>query len=71
MIVGVASGMGRGLFWQAQILTWFSPLMGIARSPLPYNYGNLPLPSSWDNFNGNFTHFYYQKLLSFVLKLLP
>ena len=44
---------------------------GIARSPLPQKYGNLPLPSYWGNLYGNFARFYYQKLPTFVLKLLP
>ena len=36
--------------------------MGITTSPLPYIYGNLPLPSNWECFYGNFVRFYYQKL---------
>ena len=35
---------------------------GITRSPLPYKYGYLPLPSYWGSFYGNFAHLYYPKL---------
>ena len=45
--------------------------MGITRSSLPYKYGNLPLPSSWGKFYGNFARFYDKKLPYFVRTLLP